>query len=48
MVNREWLLQLEVLPVRREISKVNDEYKNAGTADFITGVMKKHEKRPDL
>jgi len=33
-----------IIHIRGEISKVNDEYKDAGTADFITGVMEKHEK----
>ena len=29
---------------RNDINTVNDKYKDAGTADFITGVMKEHEK----
>jgi starvation-inducible DNA-binding protein len=30
--------------VRAEIGKVEDDYKDAGTADFLTGVLKAHEK----
>lgn len=33
-----------IIHIRGEINKVNDEYKDAGSADFITGVMEKHEK----
>ena len=29
--------------LREEIIKCNDEYKDAGTADFLTGVLEKHE-----
>ncbi len=29
---------------RNDINTVQDQYKDAGTADFITGVMKSHEK----
>ena len=29
---------------RNDINTTQDEYKDAGTADFITGVMKSHEK----
>lgn len=30
--------------VRNDINLVNDTYKDAGTADFLTGVMESHEK----
>ena len=30
--------------LRNHISKVEDEYKDVGTADFLTGVLKQHEK----
>ncbi len=30
--------------IRKAVSKVNDTYKDAGTTDFITGLMKQHEK----
>lgn len=30
--------------VREDISKVQDSYKDVGTADFLTGVLKAHEK----
>jgi starvation-inducible DNA-binding protein len=30
--------------VRNEINVVNDKYKDAGTADFLTGIMESHEK----
>jgi len=30
--------------IREEIGAVNDTYKDAGTADFLTGVMEAHEK----
>ncbi len=33
-----------IISIRKEINKVSDEYKDAGTADFITGVMEQHEK----
>ena len=33
-----------IINIRKEIKKVNDEYNDAGTADFITGVMEQHEK----
>ena len=33
-----------IISIRKEINKVNDEYKDAGTADFITGIMEQHEK----
>ena len=29
---------------RKDIETVADKYKDAGTADFITGIMKEHEK----
>lgn len=33
-----------IINIRKEIDLINDEYKDAGTADFVTGVMKQHEK----
>ncbi len=33
-----------VRAIREDIDEVNDIYKDAGTADFLTGVMKAHEK----
>ena len=30
--------------VRKDIDTINDKYKDAGTADFLTGVMEAHEK----
>lgn len=33
-----------IINIRKIIDKVNDTYKDAGTADFITGLMQKHEK----
>jgi len=30
--------------LRREIPLLNEKYKDLGTADFITGIMKQHEK----
>ena len=33
-----------VREVRKDIDTVTDKYKDAGTADFLTGVMKAHEK----
>ncbi len=30
--------------VREDIGKVQDTYKDAGTADFLTGILKSHEK----
>lgn len=30
--------------IRKEISIIQDKYKDAGTADFITGLLKQHEK----
>jgi len=33
-----------IISIRKNIDKVGEEYKDAGTADFITGVMKQHEK----
>lgn len=29
--------------IRKNIGKVEDEYKDAGTADFLTGLMQEHE-----
>lgn len=33
-----------IINIRKEINIVNDNYKDAGTADFITGLMEQHEK----
>src|SRR5258705_9004386 len=33
-----------IINIRKVISKVNDTYKDAGTTDFITGLIKQHEK----
>jgi starvation-inducible DNA-binding protein len=33
-----------IISIRKSIGDVNDTYKDAGTADFITGLMKQHEK----
>jgi starvation-inducible DNA-binding protein len=33
-----------IINIRKIVSKVNDTYKDAGTTDFITGLMKQHEK----
>ncbi|MBK5270972.1 MAG: DNA starvation/stationary phase protection protein [Bacteroidia bacterium] len=33
-----------IINIRKVISKINDTLKDAGTADFITGLMEKHEK----
>jgi starvation-inducible DNA-binding protein len=33
-----------VINIRKAVSKLNDTYKDAGTTDFITGLMKQHEK----
>ena len=33
-----------IINIRKVISAVNDTYNDAGTADFITGLMEKHEK----
>lgn len=33
-----------IINIRKEIDLINDEYKDAGTADFVIGVMKQHEK----
>lgn len=33
-----------IIHIRGQINKINDEYKDAGTADFVTGLMEKHEK----
>jgi len=30
--------------VRKDIDALNDKYKDAGTADFLTGIMESHEK----
>ncbi|MEO6001143.1 MAG: DNA starvation/stationary phase protection protein [Chitinophagaceae bacterium] len=33
-----------IIHVRGEIDVIGEKYKDAGTADFITGIMKQHEK----
>lgn len=33
-----------IINIRKVISKIDDTYKDAGTTDFITGVIKQHEK----
>src|SRR5260221_1569625 len=33
-----------IINIRKAVSKVTDTYKDAGTTDFITGIMKQHEK----
>lgn len=33
-----------VCSIRRELIIVNDKYNDAGTSDFITGIMEQHEK----
>jgi starvation-inducible DNA-binding protein len=33
-----------IINIRKAESKVDDTYKDAGTTDFITGLMKQHEK----
>ncbi|MEJ7766760.1 MAG: DNA starvation/stationary phase protection protein [Chitinophagaceae bacterium] len=33
-----------IIYTRKNISRVNDEYNDAGTADLLTGIMKQHEK----
>jgi starvation-inducible DNA-binding protein len=33
-----------ICTIRQDLAKVNDTYKDAGTADFITGIMEQHEK----
>jgi len=30
--------------LRNDVNEVNDKYKDAGTADFLTGIMEDHEK----
>ncbi len=30
--------------LRNDVNEVNDKYKDAGTADFLTGIMESHEK----
>lgn len=30
--------------IRTEIAPISDEYKDLGTTDFVTGIMKQHEK----
>ena len=32
-----------IIHLRENINRFNDEFNDAGTADFITGLMKKHE-----
>ena len=33
-----------VIEIRKVIPEINDNWKDAGTADFITGLMEQHEK----
>ncbi|MGE5447048.1 MAG: ferritin-like domain-containing protein [Bacteroidales bacterium] len=33
-----------IITMRECINKFADEYKDAGTSDFITGLMEEHEK----
>lgn len=33
-----------IINIRKVVSKINDTYKDAGTADFLTGLMEKHQK----
>lgn len=33
-----------IIEIRKAIPKVDDTYKDAGTTDFITGIMQAHEK----
>lgn len=33
-----------ICSIRRELIIVNDKYNDAGTSDFITGIMEQHEK----
>ncbi len=33
-----------IINIRKEIDVINDDYKDAGTADFVTGIMEQHEK----
>ncbi len=33
-----------IIHIRKHIDKVNNDHKDAGTADFITGIMEQHEK----
>ncbi|HTM92320.1 MAG TPA: DNA starvation/stationary phase protection protein [Flavisolibacter sp.] len=33
-----------IIHLRENIERYNDEWKDAGSSDFITGLMKKHEK----
>ena len=33
-----------IMEIRKVISEINDNWKDAGTADFITGLMEQHEK----
>ena len=33
-----------IINIRKEIGLIGDDYKDAGTADFVTGIMKEHEK----
>jgi starvation-inducible DNA-binding protein len=37
-----------IISIRKSIGDVNDTYKDAGTADFITGLMKQHEKMASM
>ena len=33
-----------IINIRKDLKKVDETYKDAGTTDFMTGVMKDHEK----
>lgn len=33
-----------IMNIRKDIITINDNYKDLGTADFITGIMEEHEK----
>lgn len=33
-----------IMDIRKVIGEINDNWKDAGTADFITGLMEQHEK----
>ena len=40
LVDHEMIIQV----LRQDIDEVQDQYKDAGTADFLTGLMQTHEK----
>ncbi len=33
-----------IINIRKEIDVIDEKYKDAGTTDFVTGIMKQHEK----